>query len=363
MKRIYDERNLIFSRARLKKGTKAYIAYYNKHPRLKSADDDIRGMNINEKLRQSETFKSLFFPIHGSTKTLFKALHDAVDQAPLGKRVDVPAHFKKNIKAITKHYGAKDVGVVKLHDSHYYSHFGGTNTLLNLDNYGQAITSSYTHAIVYLIPMDLEHMNRAPNYEEQLETENAYLNIAYIGSRLALYLKSLGYKSTLQSETYYLTPLVPLALDAGLGEIGMTNHIVHPKYGNRIRLGAVLTNLALPADQPIDFGLEAFCKRCALCVMNCPSRSITPYPRIVNGRRFYKFDDVSCFKLWKNTGTDCGTCIQSCPFTQGIDPETIKNMQKDPRIIDDVIKDYLAKNGRRKYRKTPLDIVALEDET
>ncbi len=360
MKTKYDERNIIFSRARLKKGTKNYHDYYKTHPQLRKEDDAIRGMNIHDKLRRSKTFKERFLPIHANNNRLLKTLHDTVEQAPLGNRIDVPETFKTNIKAITKHYGAKEVGIVKLKDEHYYSHFGGTNEALNLDNYGEKITPSYTHAIVYLIPMDLTYINRAPDYEEQLETENIYLNIAYTGARLALYLKSLGYPSTFQSEAFYLTPLVPLAYDAGLGQIGMSNHIVNPTYGDRVRLGAVLTNLALPEDKPIDFGLEKFCKRCALCVMNCPSRSIKPHQRMVNGRTFYKFTDVTCFKLWKNTGTDCGTCIQSCPFTQGIDQETIENMLNDTTLMDTVIQNHIEKYGRRKYNKAPLPIVRLE---
>ncbi len=363
MKVRYDERNIIFSRVRLQKNTPEYEAYYKNHPDLKRFDDEVRGINIKEKLRESDAFKSLFFPLSASNHALIKALHDTVDQTPVAStRAKPPASFHQNIKAIAKKFGAHDVGIVKLKESHFYSHHGMTSESLNLHHYGKAIVPHYTHAIVYLIPMDLEAINRAPHYEEMMETESVYLDVAYTGSRLALYLKNLGYKSTFQSESFYLTPLVPLAFDAGLGEIGMVNHIVHPTYGDRIRLGAVLTTLELQEDKPLDFGLTAFCERCALCVMNCPSRSITPHKRIVNGRTFYKFNDQTCFKLWKNTGTDCGTCIQSCPFTQGIDQTTIEAMQEDPSLIDGVLQDHLKKHGRRRYIKQPLDIVKLKDD-
>jgi epoxyqueuosine reductase QueG len=213
-----------------------------------------------------------------------------------------------------------------------------------------------------MIPMNLDYINRAPFFEELLETENVYLNIAETGSKLALYLKGIGYDAMFQSEAYYLTPLVPLAYDAGLGEIGMGNHIVTPEFGDRVRLGAVLTILPLKTDEPIDFGLEQFCKRCALCLMNCPSHSITPHPRNVNNRQFYKFNDQTCFNLWKNTGTDCGTCIQSCPFTQGIDANTIAKMKDNPDLIDEVIATHLKKHGRRRMTKEDLDIVRLEEK-
>ncbi|MFW5865449.1 MAG: hypothetical protein ACOCUE_05215, partial [Candidatus Izemoplasmataceae bacterium] len=305
MKVIYDERNIILSRVQLKKGSKNYQAFYERHPELKEKDDAVRSQGIKDKLRESDAFKARFFPLSNANHLMIKSFYDTLSETPLGKRVDVGQNFHENIKAITKHYGASDVGIVKLKDEHYYSHQGGLSFTIGLDSYGKEVKKSYTHAIVYAIEMDQDFIERAPFFEEMLETENAYLKMAFTGFRLAMYLKQLGYKSMFQSEPYYLTPLVPLAYDAGLGEIGMTNHIIHKKLGNRIRLGAVLTTLKLKEDQPIDFGLEAFCKRCALCVMTCPSKSITPYKRVRNNRPFYKFDDQTCYQLWTNSGTDC----------------------------------------------------------
>ncbi len=358
MRTRYDERNTMFSRARLKQGTKRYREFYAKHPHLRQGDDAARGMDITANLRASDTFKARFFPMREHNHAMIKALYKMVDDTPIAtKRVSVPRSFSRNIKALAKHYGAGDVGIVRLKAEHFYTHHGGVNDTLGLDNYGKPITPRYATAIVYAMPMDRDYLNRAPSFEAMLETDNAYVKIAQTGSRIALYLKALGYRATFQSELYYETPLVPLAYDAGLGEIGMTNHLIHPRFGNAMRLGAVLTTLEIDADQPIDFGLQAFCRRCALCVMNCPSHSIKPHERLRNGRVFYRFDDQGCFKLWKNTGTDCSTCISSCPFTQGIDEADIARMKEDPTHIDTVLDRHLKKHTRRPYRKTKLDIV------
>ena len=156
--------------------------------------------------------------------------------------------------------------------------------------------------------------------------------------------------------------MVPLAYDAGLGEIGMSNHLVTLEHGDNIRLGAVFTNLELDLDSPVDFGLTEFCKHCALCLINCPSHSITHLTRMVNGRQFYKFNENSCFDLWAKAGTDCGVCIQSCPFTQGVDLEKVKKMKNNPEIMDELVKEHLDKHGRRKYIKNELDIIKREDD-
>ena len=359
---LHDERNLIFSRVRLKKDSSEYKKYYQNHPELKAFDDLVRGLDITAKLRESDDFKRLFLPLTTKNNTLLKALHELVENTPVQERILTPKNFHHNIKEITKHYGAKDVGIVKLKKHHYYTHHGMQSNAIGKNLYGLKTDQSYTHAIVYIIPMNLDMINRSPHFETYLASQDSYLNIAYIGSKLTLYLKQLGYSSTFQSEAYYLTPMVPLAYDAGLGEIGMANHLVHPNYGDAIRIGAVLTTLPLEASSPIDFGLKAFCKRCALCLMNCPSRSITHRTRLVNGYQFYKFNDQTCFRLWKNTGTDCGTCIQSCPFTQGIDQKTQTWMKNDNEKIDQVIKKHLEMNTRRKYSKEPLPIIRLKKE-
>ena len=184
---------------------------------------------------------------------------------------------------------------------------------------------------------------------------------AYISILLAMYLKSLGYRSIANHGEFYLAPLVPLAYDAGLGQIGMTNHIVSKENGNNIRLGAVFTTLEIDIDHPVDFGLTEFCQECALCLMNCPSKSITHKKREVNGRPFYKFNDQSCFKMWTSMGTDCGTCIQSCPFTTGLDIKKVNQIKEDKSVIKELMKTHFTTIGRRAYTKKDLPIVTLED--
>ncbi len=359
MKRFYDERETMFSRARLKKNTSRYDAFYNKHPGLKKKDDAVRGMDFMAAIRKSEAFKKRFMPLFEHDEAYMKALYDFLDRIPMPDTpVEITDTFNENIKAIAKHYGAKEAGIVKLREDHYYTHFGGVNEPFGKDTYGEKTPKHYTHAIVFFIPMRKEYVNRAPHFEELTEALNVYTEVAVTGSRLATYIKSLGYDTTFLSEIFYLAPLVPLARDAGLGQIGMSNHIINARYGDRLRLGAVFTTMPLKADAPVDFGLEAFCQRCALCLMNCPMQSITPHTRMVNGRTFYKFDEQSCFKMFQNMGTDCGVCIQSCPYTQGISEEAQAFMRNDPERIDAFLKDYLKdKRGRRVSIKTPLDIV------
>ena len=358
----YDERETLFSRIELEKGTKEYEEFYHKNPEFKDIDDAFRGVSFRRKLRKDDTFKKLFFPLISNNKLFIKSLHNIVDNYTIEELQNIKPSFSKNIKEITRYYGATDVGITKLDDLSYYSHSGGLSDALGIDSYNKRIDPKYKTAIVFTIKMNLEMINRAPHFEELMATEEAYLKVAQVGARLSVYLKSLGYDAFLNSSEIYLAPLVPLAYDAGLGEIGMSNHLVTINNGDNIRLGAVFTNLELNPDKPIDFGLKEFCKHCALCLINCPSHAIHHLPRMVNGRQFYKFDDDKCFNLWTNAGTDCGICIQSCPFTQGIDIDIIKKMKNNPELMEKIVKDHIKKYGRRKYIKNDLDIIKCEDE-
>ncbi|AIO18654.1 3-chloro-4-hydroxyphenylacetate reductive dehalogenase precursor [Candidatus Izimaplasma bacterium HR1] len=357
----YDEREVLFARVGLKKGSKEYKDFYNKNRAAKKDDDRQRGISFRNNVRKSDRFKELFFPLTKDNKYFIKSIFDMAESKPVNpNRVDINLEFSSNLKEIAKYYGATSAGITKLNDYSFYSTHGGLSEALNMDTYNNKILPKYKTAIVFTVLMDKEQINRGPQYEELLATEEAYVKVATVGSRITMYLKELGYKAMFNNSEFYLGPLVPLAHDAGLGQIGMCNHIVTKEYGNNVRLGAVFTNLEVNYDKPIDFGLTEFCKRCALCLSNCPSKAITHLPRYVNGRQFYKFHDNRCYDMWLKSGTDCGTCISTCPLTQGVDLDKLDSIKDKPEVINEILDDFVEKNGRRVYTKADLDIVKME---
>ncbi|MCL5966372.1 MAG: epoxyqueuosine reductase [Deltaproteobacteria bacterium] len=61
------------------------------------------------------------------------------------------------------------------------------------------------------------------------------------------------------------------AVTAGLGILGRHNLVVHPRFGSRVIFSAVLTDLDLPSDRPLEARL---CMDCGLCVEGCPGRAL-----------------------------------------------------------------------------------------
>jgi ferredoxin-NADP reductase/Fe-S-cluster-containing hydrogenase component 2 len=66
----------------------------------------------------------------------------------------------------------------------------------------------------------------------------------------------------------------PVAVEAGLGHMGIHRNLIHPRYGNFVLLGTVLIDReASDYDHPIDYNP---CLECKLCVAACPVGAIGP---------------------------------------------------------------------------------------
>jgi Fe-S-cluster-containing hydrogenase component 2 len=64
----------------------------------------------------------------------------------------------------------------------------------------------------------------------------------------------------------------PIAVAAGLGQMGIHRNVIHPRFGNFILLGTILLDAEISEyTQPIDYNL---CVECKLCVAACPVGAI-----------------------------------------------------------------------------------------
>jgi len=66
----------------------------------------------------------------------------------------------------------------------------------------------------------------------------------------------------------------PVAVAAGLGQIGLHRSVIHPRFGSFVLLGTVLIGAEATAyDGPIDYNP---CLECKLCVAACPVAALKP---------------------------------------------------------------------------------------
>ena len=99
------------------------------------------------------------------------------------------------------------------------------------------------------------------------------------------------------------------ALLAGLGNFGVSNMVLTPEYGPRVRFGSVITTADLPPDPMRE---EQLCTRCMKCVTMCPANAIGKdgYP---DGLTDKKACASHSAKLNERYISPCGICIKVCP--------------------------------------------------
>ena len=308
----FDEREIMFARARLEPGSPEYEDYYARHPEHRIADDRFRALPglLSEQARFYHPFG---FAAAEASFYLTEALRDAVDGPVAAERVQASKEEMTHyLKRLAQFYGALDVGVTALEPYHVYSHIGrGTG------EYGAPISLAHTHAIAFTVEMDFEMVVTAPKAPTSMETAKEYVESARIAVQLAQAIRSLGYPARAHIDGNYrlIAPLV--ARDAGLGEIGRMGLLMSPKQGPRLRLGVVTTTLELvPDPREPNRALIDFCTICKKCAQNCPSRSI-PFDRRreVDGALRWRIDADTCFRYWNRVGTDCGRCMAVCPYS------------------------------------------------
>ena len=312
-----DERDVIFARARLEPGAREYHVYYNMRPEKKEIDDRIR--NLPELLAPGGEYYEPFRSEYVRSQFDFEeSLVTQVDGPVSSSKENVdPEEMSSILKRVTLHLGADEVGIARLNPAYVYSHVGR-----GPEPWGKKIRNKQPYVIVLSVEMDYTKVEEAPRIGISEETALQYLNLQRIAIVLARYIRNLGWAARGHvSGSNYQIMLPPVAHDAGLGELGRHGYLISPRFGARIRLGAVTTEIPLVPDKPIQFGVHDFCEKCEKCAVNCPPGAIPADNRVViRGVAKWQLDIEKCYHYWRVIGTDCGLCMRVCPFSH---PDTL----------------------------------------
>lgn len=234
-----------------------------------------------------------------------------------------PSAMTKIIKDMARWIGADLAGVAKLNPLWIYTHWGIHNAMYtNAAKSGDPIDipSECDRVIVMIHEMDYELIRRTPDVEPG--TDIGYSKAAWCASSLATFIRELGYQAIPSSNELGLS--IPMAVDAGLGELGRHGLLITREFGPRVRISKVFTDLPLMPDTPIDIGIHKFCEKCGQCEKHCPSRAIMSGPRTdkawdrsnSEGILKWPIHAMNCFDWWVKNGTHCSVCIRVCPWNK-----------------------------------------------
>lgn len=318
----HDERDIPFARLRsVPPGTETYRRYYEMHPEREEADAKRRqkgllgtpgridgGYRPNVSMMEAAFDMPLFL---GPYVVAEPGLDTQPAQISPEKATEI-------VKGYALHLGADMVGICRVNPLWIYSHRGEI-FYDRWDDWGKELKPEDLppYAVVMLTEMDVGHVYGAPHTPTVAESARGYSKGAYLSTLLARWFAHMGYRGIAEHTRRYDIVLPPLAVDAGLGEVGRLGYLMAPKFGPRVRIFATLTDMPLIPDKPISIGADEFCRRCKKCAESCPSTSIPLGDKVVfKGALKWKLNEDSCFEYWSRVGTDCSICMAVCPFSR-----------------------------------------------
>lgn len=306
-----DERDTMFARMARKPTMPPYEEYYSRHPELKESDDRIRRLPL---LMEPG---GLYY--HDRVMQEAKAHFDAIAGVVLDKelvrnlttRLKDAGNPSEELRDVALELGAVAVGFASLSVAFLYTMKGRLDK-----DYGKEVLPDHSSALVFLVEMDYEEMRHAPHAETLRESARQYYRAARIAKTLEAVLVTSGYKAKAHYDAHYDVILPPLAVWAGLGELGRNNILVADRFGSRVRIGAVTTDCPFTPSKPTWLGVDDFCALCKKCAENCPSRALTEGHKVpVHGVAKWPTNVEKCYTYWRTAGTDCGICMAVCPFS------------------------------------------------
>lgn len=147
--------------------------------------------------------------------------------------------------------------------------------------------------------------SRRPQDDYDMRATDYLDDISFSLTRL---LESEGYPSCYikQNEYYnYYNEFKPdfshkhAAVAAGLGIIGLSSLLVHPRYGAAVHISSVITKAPMEADPMLDATDDNPCDNCGYCVQICPVKAIDPEKTIgftIDGKEYNhtKHNKIKC---------------------------------------------------------------------
>jgi epoxyqueuosine reductase QueG len=160
-----------------------------------------------------------------------------------------------------------------------------------------------------------------------------------------------------------------MAVEAGLGHMGMNRLVLHPKYGSCVQLESILVNGVMDEyDHPLE---ENPCIKCNLCAAVCPTGAITKdqlfdfmaclthsyrdnnigfsnlVEAIVTSKDMEEyrsnFDDRETSFMWQSLmfrmSYRCGYCMAVCPAGEEAKPAYLENKKEHTERILKPLRD------------------------
>ncbi len=294
------------------------------HPRADRGELGERLRALRKKRAQSDPLRRTFSGGGEMKGGPLNSLQYAMGQLPEGGvspepiPVPDPAAMARQIKEAARFFGADVVGICHLDQAYVYSHRSKRGP--NGEKSGEPVSVPHKYAICLGFTSDFDRYltcnSRISDLEYQLGNAHTMVPVFL----LATYIREMGYPARAHGHARFEVNPIPLAVNAGLGELGRNGMLVNEEYGSRLHLACVTTDLPLAVDEPVDMGVEDVCKLCMKCAQTCPTYSIPFGDKVVvNGVEKWTVNVDTCYKgrlAPRGQWTVCLNCVTSCCYNK-----------------------------------------------
>ena len=217
------------------------------------------------------------------------------------RRVDEgPEDNAAFVKSAAKRAGASLVGITEVRESDVF----------------EGREAPYGNAVCIGLPMRRDEMAHAATPRGAAEVMRTYKRVARIAMRVGRSIRRRGFPAKAYGDPNATDILhIPLAVRAGLGQLGKHGSMISREHGSNFRLAAVLTDMPLALDAPEDIGVDDVCLHCRRCVLDCPPDAIHETKQWVRGEKRWYVDFDKCVPYFTKT-YGCAICIEVCPWSE-----------------------------------------------
>jgi len=324
-------------------------ATYPATPGMGVPTDVLWPTNVNQPARGYQSWKPLVKPEY---QVLGVPKYEVTD----------PTQMNNIIKKVVMMFGGDLVRVAKLdrrwmwttwydytftHQAHpfYFTDEPGCPTDANgqaytvptiLDDGTQIVPAAMQYVVSIGMGEQANFYDAVPEPFAHVSNLRTYSRMTNVGVMLATFIRGLGYNAIpMLNDT---GAHIPIALDAGIGEQSrIDGRVSTPEFGTLTRVYALITDLPMSLDNPVDFQMTEFCTDCKKCAIACPGKALSletdmtdgtspndinaPIPNInTAGKTTWYGNRLNCVHGTALVGNICAICKRACPWNHVSNP-------------------------------------------
>ena len=175
------------------------------------------------------------------------------------------------------------------------------------------VRTDLTNAICLAYEQGYVETQDMPSYMSEFAQGDAYMSQADLSLKLVEFINEMGFSAQISGPAWHFGPMIPMFVEAGLGQLGVNGQLLSPHFGSRARLQVIITNAPIKYDSAEDYGIYKFCELCQVCFMRCPGKAIQAQRVWFRGVEKNKLIAKRCRPVMARY-SGCGICMKVCPI-------------------------------------------------